>query len=130
MKVPTHIFREYDIRGVAERDLTDAVARGIGRGLATMLGAAVAPIRIAVGRDCRLSSDRLFAALVDGVNAAGADVVDVGVGPTPMLYGSVHALEADGGVSNKPIMGVENVDFVPDIGQNFCSFRLHVDIHH
>src|SRR5271166_4753925 len=98
MKVPAHIFREYDIRGVAERDLADGVARAIGRGLATMLGAGDRPVGIAVGRDCRLSSDRLFAALVDGLTGAGADVIDVGVGPTPMLYASVHALEADGGV--------------------------------
>jgi phosphomannomutase/phosphoglucomutase len=98
MRTPAHIFREYDIRGVAERDLTDGVAGGIGRGFATMLGAAERPLRIAVGRDCRLSSDRLFASLVDGLTAAGANVVDVGIGPTPMLYASVHGLETDGGV--------------------------------
>jgi len=98
MQVPTHAFREYDIRGIAERDLTDEVARGIGRGFATMLGAADAPVRVAVGRDCRVSSDRLFAALTGGLTAAGAHVVDVGVGPTPMLYAAVHALSTDGGV--------------------------------
>jgi phosphomannomutase/phosphoglucomutase len=99
MQVPTHAFREYDIRGVADRDLTDAVARGIGQGYATMLGAASRPgTRIAVGRDCRLSSDRLFGALVEGLTTAGATVVDVGVGPTPLLYASVHALATDGGV--------------------------------
>jgi len=98
MQVPSHVFREYDIRGVAARDLTDEVARGIGRGFATILAAAQEPRRIAVGRDCRLSSDRLFAALVEGLTAAGADVVDVGVGPTPMLYAAVHALGTDGGV--------------------------------
>jgi phosphomannomutase/phosphoglucomutase len=98
MQLPSHVFREYDIRGVAARDLTDDVARGIGRGFATMLGAAEQPRRIAVGRDCRLSSDRLFAALVDGLTAGGAHVVDVGVGPTPMLYAAVHALSTDGGV--------------------------------
>jgi phosphomannomutase/phosphoglucomutase len=98
MKVPAQIFREYDIRGVADRDLTDGVACAIGRGFGTMLGAAGARVGIVVGRDCRLSSDRLFAALVDGLTGAGIDVVDVGVGPTPMLYASVHALEAEGGV--------------------------------
>jgi phosphomannomutase/phosphoglucomutase len=98
MQVPAHAFREYDIRGVADRDLTDDVARGIGRGFGTMLGAAERPLRVAVGRDCRVSSDRLYAALVDGLVKAGAQVVDVGVGPTPMLYASVHALGTDGGV--------------------------------
>jgi phosphomannomutase/phosphoglucomutase len=107
MQVPTHAFREYDIRGVADRDLTDDVARGIGRGFGTMIGAgAESPdpgqgggrVRVAVGRDCRVSSERLFSALVDGLLAAGAHVVDVGVGPTPMLYASVHALGTAGGV--------------------------------
>jgi phosphomannomutase / phosphoglucomutase len=98
MQVPTHAFREYDIRGIADRDLTDIIAGGIGRGFATLLGSSERPLRIAVGRDCRLSSDRLFDALVAGITKAGASVVDVGVGPTPMLYASVHALSSDGGV--------------------------------
>jgi phosphomannomutase/phosphoglucomutase len=98
MPFPANAFREYDIRGVADRDLTSEVARGIGHGFATMIGAGDRAMRIAVGRDCRLSSDRLLAALVDGLTRAGADVVEVGVGPTPMLYGAVHALSTDGGV--------------------------------
>jgi phosphomannomutase/phosphoglucomutase len=98
MQLPTHIFREYDIRGVADRDLTNEVAHSIGRGFATMLEAGHRPIRVAVGRDCRLSSDRLFAALVDGLTSAGAHVVDIGVGPTPLLYASVHILSTDGAV--------------------------------
>jgi phosphomannomutase / phosphoglucomutase len=98
MPFPAQAFREYDIRGVADRDLTDEVARGIGHGFASMIGAGDRDVRIAVGRDCRLSSDRLLAALIDGLTGAGAQVVEVGVGPTPMLYGSVHALATDGGV--------------------------------
>ncbi len=87
--LPFHAFREYDIRGVADRDLTDAVARSIGQAFGTVLGADERPLRVAVGRDCRLSSDRLFTALVAGLTASGV---------TPMLYGSVFALSADGGV--------------------------------
>jgi phosphomannomutase/phosphoglucomutase len=100
MQVPTQSFREYDIRGVADRDLTDDVARGIGRGFGTILGAGEPgeKVRIAVGRDCRLSSDRLFAALVDGLVKSGVHVVEVGIGPTPMLYASVFGLDTDGGV--------------------------------
>jgi len=100
MKVPTECFREYDIRGVADRDLTDEVARGIGRGFASTLAASAggARVRVAVGRDCRLSSGRLFAALVDGLTSCGAHVLDVGVGPTPMLYASVFMLEPEGGI--------------------------------
>jgi phosphomannomutase/phosphoglucomutase len=94
MVIPRSIFREYDIRGVADRDLTDAVANAIGRGLGTILGAK----RICVGRDCRLSSPRLFAALTEGLTRHGVQVLDVGIGPTPLLYASVHITDADGGV--------------------------------
>src|SRR6187402_2448076 len=95
----SHIFREYDIRGVAERDLTSDTAERIGRGVAELIGRASgkAP-RIAVGRDCRLSGPRIHAALTAGLIRGGAHVVDVGVGPTPALYFGVHHLETDGGV--------------------------------
>jgi phosphomannomutase/phosphoglucomutase len=101
MLVPAHVFREYDIRGVADRELSSDLIRAVGEAFA----AAVierAPqgkkLVIAVGRDCRLSSSRLFEALSEGLTRAGADVVDIGVGPTPLLYFAVHHLDADGGV--------------------------------
>lgn len=95
-----HIYREYDIRGVADRDLTSAVAFGIGRGLGSMLRPEHGdkPYKIAVGRDCRVSGPRLVDDLVSGLRKSGATVVDVGIGPTPMLYFAVHELDADGGV--------------------------------
>jgi phosphomannomutase / phosphoglucomutase len=107
-----HIFREYDIRGVAERDLTSARVQRIGRGVAELIGQSVgrAP-RIAVGRDCRLSGPRIHAALTLGLTQGGAQVLDVGVGPTPALYFGVHHLETDGGVM---ITGSHNA--APDNG--------------
>lgn len=93
----SHIFREYDIRGVADRDLTDETVERIGRGLAQMLSLKASP-HIVVGRDCRLSGPRIFAALSRGLRAGGAQVIDVGVGPTPLVYFGVHHLNADGGV--------------------------------
>ncbi len=96
MQVPKQIFREYDIRGVADRDLTDPVAHAIGRGLGTMWQEGVR--RIAVGRDCRLSGDRLFAALTSGLRRTGLEVIDIGVGPTPYLYSAAHALDVGGGI--------------------------------
>jgi len=54
--------------------------------------------RLALARDCRVSSERLHAALMRGLLEGGAHVIDVGVGPTPLLYFAVHHLEADGGV--------------------------------
>jgi len=100
MTFASHVFREYDVRGNAERDLSDAFAERLGRGLAELLRAdgATTPPRIAVGRDCRLSGQRLFRALTAGLVAGGVRVVDIGVGPTPKLYFSVHHLGTDGGV--------------------------------
>ncbi len=97
MHVPSNIFREYDIRGVADRDLGDELAVALGLALATMLPTGPRR-RIALARDCRISSERLHAALVRGLVEGGAHVIDTGVGPTPMLYFAVHHLEADGGV--------------------------------
>ena len=91
------MFREYDIRGVAERDLTDEVVHALGQGIGSLIldsGGA----RLAVGRDCRLHSPRLHAALVAGILASGADVLDIGVVPSPVLYFAVHTLDVQGGV--------------------------------
>lgn len=93
-----HIFREYDIRGVADRDLSDELATALGRGLGTLLRAEGKRTRLAVGRDCRLSSERLFQALVSGLTRVGIDVVEIGVVPTPLLYFAVHHLGTDGGI--------------------------------
>ncbi len=100
MPGPGPIFREYDIRGVADRDLGDDLVERIGRGLGILLRpeGVTRPLRIAVGRDCRLSADRLFAALTKGLVAGGIEVLDVGVGPTPKLYFAVNHLDTDGGV--------------------------------
>jgi len=104
MLIPRHIFREYDIRGVAERDLSDDLARAIGAAFPLALrkagdsGPAGGRLRVAVGRDGRLSSDRLFAALTAGLREAGADVISIGVGPSPLLYFAAHHLGTDGAV--------------------------------
>jgi phosphomannomutase/phosphoglucomutase len=91
------IFREYDIRGAADRDLPDAVVTAIGAAFA----AAVAERggrRVAVGRDCRLTSERIRDALVDGITGAGLDVLDLGVVPSPLVYFAADRLEVDGAV--------------------------------
>ncbi|MAE70476.1 MAG: phosphomannomutase [Gemmatimonadetes bacterium] len=94
----SHIFREYDIRGIAETDLSDDVARAIGRSYGSVVRGDSDGARVAVGRDGRLSSPRLSRALTEGINSAGVDVVDVGLVPTPCLYHTIHHLGVDGGV--------------------------------
>lgn len=91
------IFREYDIRGVADRDLTAEVTRDIGQGLGTLLRRAGAT-DVALGRDCRLHSPRLHQALLAGLLCTGIQVVDVGIVPSPLLYFAVHHLGLGGGV--------------------------------
>jgi phosphomannomutase/phosphoglucomutase len=91
------IFREYDIRGVAETELQSPDVVELGRGLGSYLKRHGGP-KINLGRDCRLSSPRLHDALLEGLLSTGCDVTDVGVGPTPLLYYSAVHLKADGGV--------------------------------
>ncbi len=92
-----NIFREYDIRGVAEQDLTDDVAFAIARSYGSRL-------REAGGRSCllgwdvRASSPRLEESFRRGLLATGLDVTRVGVLPTPVLYYAIHREKADGGV--------------------------------
>jgi len=93
---PTSL-REYDIRGIVGKTLGVDDARAIGRGFATLLRRAGGH-RVAVGRDGRVSSPALEAALIEGLNASGCDVVRVGMGPTPMLYYAEAILEVDGGI--------------------------------
>ncbi|KPJ51220.1 phosphomannomutase [candidate division TA06 bacterium DG_26] len=92
-----HIFREYDIRGVAQTDLTDEVVEKIGLSFATYLARDGANA-IVVGRDVRLSSDRLSRVITKSLVDTGRRVIDVGVVPTPILYFSIYHYEADGGV--------------------------------
>jgi phosphomannomutase/phosphoglucomutase len=91
------IFREYDIRGVADTELASADVVDLGRGLGTLLQRRSGP-KINLGRDCRLSSPRLHDALLEGLIASGCDVSDIGVVPTPLLYYSAVHLKADGAV--------------------------------
>src|SRR5437660_3850441 len=88
------IFKAYDVRGVYPDEVNEEAARAIGAAFVAYLKAK----RIAVGRDMRLSSPGLMAALVDGATSQGADVVDYGVIPTDMMYFAVARDGHDGGV--------------------------------
>ena len=94
---PTSL-REYDIRGIVGDTLGPDDARAIGRGFATMVRRGGGRT-VAIGYDGRLSSPELAAALTEGLNASGCDVVNVGLGPTPMLYWAEATMDGvDGGV--------------------------------
>jgi phosphomannomutase / phosphoglucomutase len=91
------IFREYDIRGVADAELKDPDIEMLGRGLGTYI-IRHSGSKVNLGRDCRLSSDRLHNSLLKGLIASGCHVTDVGVVPTPLLYYSAVHFKADGAV--------------------------------
>jgi phosphomannomutase len=91
------ILREYDVRGVIGKTLNPADARALGRAFGTIV-AGQGGTRVAVGRDGRLSSPEMAAAVVEGLTAAGIDVIDVGGCPTPALYFSVYHYDTDGGI--------------------------------
>jgi len=99
VNVPKTIFREYDVRGLVDRELTAPFARALGRAYGslawTKLGRAP---RLAVGRDNRPSGGALASAVRDGIAESGASVVDVGELPTPALYFAVQHLSTDGGM--------------------------------
>ncbi len=85
MKLPAEIFRTYDIRGVVGKSLTPAIVRAIGQALGSLGIERNAPT-FAVCRDGRLSGPELSGALIDGLTSAGANAIDVGMGPTPIAY--------------------------------------------
>jgi phosphomannomutase / phosphoglucomutase len=91
------VFREYDIRGVAESDFPDDFVADLGRATGAYFADAGAR-RVTLGRDCRISSPRIHATFKRELLAAGIDVVDVGVVHSPGLYFSVFHLGTDGGV--------------------------------
>jgi len=93
----TTLFREYDIRGVYGKELTEDMAEAIGKSFGTLIRRDGRK-KIALGYDIRLSSPSLRSALLSGLLSTGLDVVDIGKCPTPVLYYSLFQLEVEGGV--------------------------------
>ena len=91
------IFREYDIRGIAESELSTDGIEELGRAIGSYI-MRTGGESVNLARDCRLSSDRLRHALAQGILSTGLEIADVGVVPTPLLYFSVLHLKAPGGV--------------------------------
>jgi phosphomannomutase len=88
------VFKAYDVRGIYPAELDEAGAEAIGRAYVEQFE----PRRIAVGRDMRLSSPAMQEALMRGAAAAGADVLDLGLVGTEMVYFAVGSLGLEGGV--------------------------------
>lgn len=98
MKVGASIFKAYDIRRVVDRTLTEDAVRAVGRVLGTMAHDA-GVMRFCVGRDVRLTGERLQNALVEGIASTGIDVLDVGTVPTPVVYYATKHFDCGTGVA-------------------------------
>ena len=100
------IFREYDIRGVVDIDLTQESVERIGKGVGTYVRRNGGKT-LTVGYDMRVSSVPFRDSLIRGLNSTGCDVIDIGMVPTPVAYFSLYHLKPDGGVmitgSHNPI---------------------------
>ncbi len=94
-RVSPILFREYDVRGVVDRELTDEVVHLLAKGLGAMVKRAGGST-VVVGRDCRLSGGRFAEAVTAGLTGTGVDVVDLGVVPTPLTYFAASTLPVDG----------------------------------
>ena len=100
MELATHIFREYDIRGIVHNDLNPEVTRLVGRAYGSALRDTVdKPIpKVVVGQDNRPHSPDLADGLIEGLRSAGVDVVSIGTVPTPLTLWAEKRLEADGAI--------------------------------
>ncbi|MGL6208633.1 MAG: phosphomannomutase [Paracoccaceae bacterium] len=87
-------FKSYDIRGRLGEELNDGIAYRVGRAFAEVMGAK----SVVLGRDCRESSERLAAAVAQGLSAGGAAVLDLGLAGTEEMYAAVTEFAADGGI--------------------------------
>jgi phosphomannomutase/phosphoglucomutase len=101
------IFREYDIRGVIEKDIDKNIAISVGKAFGTYLNSKLnlefgsgqnSKLKVSVGRDVRLSSDDLASGIIEGIISTGIDVYDIGICPTPLQYFSLFHLDLDGGI--------------------------------
>lgn len=92
-----NIFREYDVRGIVEKDLTGEVVEALGKAFGTTVRRNGGE-KVSVGMDARTSSPTLFESLSRGITSTGVDVMNIGLVPTPLMYYSIFHLKTDGGV--------------------------------
>lgn len=98
MQLPENIFREYDIRGVAGKELTEEIVELVGKALAVYMRRKKKYNCMAVGRDGRLTSKGFANALIDGLTSAGVNVIDIGETSTGVTYYSLFSLPVDGAI--------------------------------
>jgi len=96
-KINPHIFREYDIRGVVDKDLTDEAVTLLGKAFGTYMIRHDAK-SLSIGGDVRLSTERFRKALINGLKSTGVNITDIGPIPTPVQYFSMFTLPVQAGI--------------------------------
>ena len=97
MTINPNIFRQYDIRGIVDQDLTGETVELLGKGIGTYLRQRKKKV-VVMGRDCRLSSEPFSKALTNGLVSTGCQVIDLGIIPTPLLYFTIFYKKKEAGV--------------------------------
>lgn len=97
MQINTEIFRQYDIRGVVDKDLTLETVELLGKGIGSYFRTNNRK-EVALGRDCRLSSPRFSEALSTGLLSTGCRITDLGIIPTPLLYFTMYTKNMEAGI--------------------------------
>lgn len=97
MKLKPEIFREYDIRGIVDKDLTPVTVELLGKGIGSYFRQKKRK-EVILGRDCRLSSPVFSEAISRGLLSTGCDIVDLGTIPTPLLYFSIYYKNQESGI--------------------------------
>jgi len=97
VKINPEIFRQYDIRGIVDEDLTQETVELLGKGIGSYFRKNKSR-KVALGRDCRLSSPLFSEALAKGLLSSGCQIVDLGVIPTPLLYFTMYQKKMEAGV--------------------------------
>ncbi len=97
MKINPEIFRQYDIRGIVDEDLTQETVELLGKGIGSYFRKNKSR-KVALGRDGRLSSPLFSEALTKGLLSSGCQIVDLGVIPTPLLYFTMYQKKMEAGV--------------------------------
>lgn len=98
MKLPPQIFREYDVRGIAGKDLTEETVELLGKAFAVYLKGKKKHNCVVVGRDGRLTSKGFANAVIDGLTSCGVNVIDIGLVGTGVTYFGLFGLDVDGGI--------------------------------
>lgn len=97
MELKPEIFREYDIRGIVDKDLNPGTVELLGKGIGTYFRQK-GKTEVALGKDCRLSSQPYSEALIKGLHSTGCQVIDLGIIPTPLLYFTIYYKKKEAGV--------------------------------